>query len=148
MPTRSLMNADDRRLLLERFDRLRPEARPAWGTLDAPRMLCHLGDGLRVALGEIPAAPKHSWASRTIAKFVVVHTGVQPPRGKIKTAPEMLTSKPASWTADVEACKKLAARVGAGEAKSAHPAFGPLTPEEWGKISWKEMDHHLRQFNV
>ena len=110
MSTGSLMNTHDLKALLDRIDRLRPDAKAAWGRLDAARMLCHLGDQLRVALGEIRAAPQHSWLSRTLGRFVVVHTGFQPPRGKVQTAPEMLSSKPAGWQADLDACKQLAWR--------------------------------------
>lgn len=148
LPSGSLMKTEDLELLLERLERLRPDAKPAWGTLDAPRMLCHLGDALRVGLGEIPAVPTHSWLSRTLVRYVVIHTGLKPPPGKVQTAPEMLTSKPATWQADLEACKQLAARVGSGAASAEHPGFGPLTPEEWARLSWKHMDHHLRQFGV
>lgn len=142
------MNADDLESLLARLDRVRPDAKAEWGTLDAPRMLCHLGDGLRLALGEIPSKPHHSRLSRTLGRFLVVHTGFQAPRGKVKTAPEMLTSMPADWESDVEALRRLAIRVGSGAARAVHPAFGPLTPEEWAKLSWKHMDHHLTQFGV
>ncbi|HMG14474.1 MAG TPA: DUF1569 domain-containing protein, partial [Saprospiraceae bacterium] len=27
-----------------------------------------------------------------------------------------------------------------------HPFFGKLTTEEWDKLQWKHLDHHLRQF--
>jgi len=144
----SLTKTDDLKSLLVRLERLRPDAKPAWGTLDAPRMLCHLGDQLRVALGELPAVPQHTWLMRTLVKRIVVHTGFKPPPGKVKTAPEMLSSKPASWQADLDACKQLAARVASGAASAEHPAFGRLNPEEWGKLCWKHMDHHLRQFGV
>ena len=29
-----------------------------------------------------------------------------------------------------------------------HPAFGKLTKEQWGKMQYKHLDHHLRQFGV
>lgn len=142
------MNAADLKSLLDRLDRLRPEAKPAWGTLNAPRMLCHLGDSMRVALGDLPAAPRLNWFGRTVGKFVVVHTRFQAPPGKVQTAPEMLTAKPAAWQADLEACRQLAIRVGSGAASAQHPSFGLLTPEEWGKLGWKHLDHHLRQFGL
>lgn len=31
---------------------------------------------------------------------------------------------------------------------SPHPFFGPLNTSEWGKVIWKHLDHHLRQFGV
>lgn len=144
----TLLNAESRSRLIERLSRVRPDAQPAWGTLDAPRMLCHLADGLRVALGDLPAKPVHTFASRTLVKFLVVNTGFSPPRGKIQTAPEMLTSRPATWEADLAACVALAERVGTGSARAVHPAFGPLSPGQWGRVCWKHMHHHLVQFGV
>jgi len=29
-----------------------------------------------------------------------------------------------------------------------HPAFGHFSPEQWGKMQYKHLDHHLRQFGV
>lgn len=29
-----------------------------------------------------------------------------------------------------------------------HPAFGHFTPEQWGQMQYKHLDHHLRQFGV
>jgi hypothetical protein len=143
-----MMNRSDRDLILERLRRVRPESKAVWGHLDAPRMLCHVADQMRVAVGEIPTKPTHSMLSRTLVKNLVVNTGLQPPRGKIKTAPEMLISRPTSWEADLFACVELANRVAGGTSNAIHPAFGPLTPQEWGRLCWKHMNHHLVQFGV
>jgi hypothetical protein len=148
MATRTFLNDQDRALILQRLQRVRPDARPAWGTLDAPRMLCHVADQMRVALGDAPCRPVHSFATRTLLKFLVIHTGFQPPRGEIRTAPEMLASQPSSWDADLAACLALAERVARGTAQAVHPMFGPLSPEEWGKLCWKHLNHHLVQFGV
>ena len=148
MALRTLLNEEDRSHIVERLRHLTPQARPAWGTLNAPRMLCHLADQLRVALGDIPAAPVHTLASRTLLRFLVVNTGIKPPRAKIMTAPEMLLSQPTSWDEDLSACVDLAERVGRGTASAVHPTFGPLSPQEWGRLCWKHLDHHLVQFGV
>jgi len=148
MPVRSLRNDADRQQLLERMQRVRSDAKPLWGRLDAHRMLCHTADVMRIALGELPSSPQHSFFSRTIGKFMVVNTGFQAPRGKIETAPEMMTTKPKSWDADLAACVELAERIGNGSASAVHPAFGPLSPDEWGRMCWKHTNHHLVQFGV
>ena len=31
---------------------------------------------------------------------------------------------------------------------SDHPAFGSFSKEQWGKMQYKHLDHHLRQFGV
>jgi hypothetical protein len=148
MPVGTLLNDEQRALLILRLQRLRPDVEPAWGTLNAPRMLCHAADQMRVALGDLAAKPVHTFASRTLLKFLVVNTGFRPPRGKIQTAPEMLLSRPATWEADRSACVELVQRVGTGEARAIHPMFGPLSPREWGRLCWKHLDHHLVQFGV
>jgi hypothetical protein len=144
----TLLKSEDRSLLLARLQRVRPDAKAAWGTLDAPRMLCHVADQMRVALGDLPAKPGHTFVTRTFLKFLVVNTGFKAPRGKVQTAPEMLISAPASWESDQRSCLELAERVARGDARAVHPAFGPLSPEEWGRLCWKHLDHHLIQFGV
>ena len=44
--------------LLARAGKLHPEAPAQWGKLNCSRMLAHVTDGLRMATGELPVAPK------------------------------------------------------------------------------------------
>jgi len=148
VPAGTLLNEENRAQLIQRLQQVRPDAQPAWGTLNAPRMLCHVADQMRVALGDLSSKPVHTWASRTLLKFLVINTGFEPPRGKVKTAPEMLSAQPATWEADLFACVELAERVGTGSACAVHPTFGPLSPEQWGRLCWKHLNHHLVQFGV
>ncbi len=148
MAIRTLLNNTDRTELLERLRRVRPDAKAGWGSLDARRMLCHAADQMRVALGDLPSKPVHSLLSRTLVKFLVVNTGIKPPRGRIQTAPEMLISQPKSWDDDLGTCVELVERVGRGSARAVHPTFGRLSPEEWGRLCWKHLDHHLGQFGA
>ena len=148
MAVGTLLSNEDRLLIVQRLQCTRPDAKPAWGRLNAPRMVCHVADQMRVALGDIPAKPTHTFASRTFVKFLVINTGFEPPRGKIMTAPEMLTSRPGAWEADLSACVELVDRVAGGTADAVHPAFGPLSPDEWGRLCWKHLNHHLVQFGA
>jgi hypothetical protein len=144
MPT--LLDSAARDAILGRLRRLQPSAQPLWGTFTAPRMVCHLADSLRVGLGELPAKRVDTLPSRTLAKWLVVYSPLSPPRGKIQTAPEMLASAPAGWSEDVDALRRLIERMGAAPVAATHPFFGPLTPDGWGRLTWKHVDHHLRQF--
>lgn len=146
--TATLLDDNDRSAILARLEKLTPESARKWGTLDAPGMLCHVSDGLRVALGELPARRADSLLKRTLLKWLVVNTGFKAPPGKVQTAPEMLTSRPAEWSGDLASCRQLIAKVGSGAATAVHPAFGPLDAAEWGRLCWKHLDHHLRQFGL
>ena len=143
MPT--LLDSADRAALLERLRRLQPSTRPQWGTFTAPRLVCHLADALRIGLGDRTAQRVDTLVSRTLVKWLVVYSPLRPPPGKIQTAPEMLATEPTSWAEDLATLEQLVAR-SATPAAAVHPFFGPLTPDGWGRLGWKHMDHHLRQF--
>ncbi len=53
----SLFEARARQALQQRIDRLTPDRQPLWGRLSAPRMLMHIGDQMRQAIGELEVAP-------------------------------------------------------------------------------------------
>ena len=90
--------------------------------------------------------PVDTFLSRTLLKWLVVYSPVTPPPGKIQTAPEMLATGPTIWAEDVARVEQLVARAATTPATAAHPFFGPLTPGGWGRLGWKHLDHHLRQF--
>jgi hypothetical protein len=144
MPT--LLDSAEREALLQRVRRLQPSSQPRWGTFTAPKMVCHLADSLRVGLGDLPAKRVDTILSRTLIKWLVVYSPVQPPPGKIQTAPEMLTSGPTTWVEDLTTVEALIGRMASTPTTVTHPFFGPLDHEGWGRLTWKHLDHHLRQF--
>ena len=142
----SLVNETDRTTILARLRRVTPEHAPNWGTLTAPKMLCHVTDQLRVATGIVTGRRRDSLLRRTLLKWIVVHTPFKAPPGRVQTGPEMLGTTPTSWADDMVTCERLIAEVGLGKANGRHPAFGLLNGREWGLLAWKHFDHHLRQF--
>jgi uncharacterized protein DUF1569 len=142
----SLLSATQRAEIIARLRHVTPDHQRLWGTMSAPAMLCHVSDQLRVALGDLPSQPRGNRITRTLVKWLAVDVQIRPPRGKIRTVPEMLTSRPTEWSRDRAACEQLIERVGRGEANAVHPAFGPLSRGEWGRLCWSHLDHHLRQF--
>jgi hypothetical protein len=109
-------------------------------------MVCHLADSLRVGLGDRPAQRVDTLPSRTLLKWLVVYSPMPPPPGKIQTAPEMLASGPTTWEEDLAHVEELVGRLAAAPTTAVHPFFGPLSHGGWGRLSWKHLDHHLRQF--
>ena len=143
-----LLDPSARLALFERLRCLTPETRPEWGGFTAPRMICHLADQLRVALGDLPTVDRSNVLTRSLLRWLVVHTGFEAPPGKVATVPEMLHTQPTSWADDCGSLERLVERLVTSEGLKPHPAFGPLSKDEWGRLSWKHIDHHLRQFGV
>jgi hypothetical protein len=146
----SLFDPAARSALRQRVDRLRPDSPRQWGRMSAHEMVCHVSDQLRVALGDLPTQPKPMFLSNRALRQLFVYW-LPWPKGKIPTAPEMLTSRPAEWDRDVAALRELLDRFAVRrphEAWAVHPAFGPLSGREWGRLCHKHTDYHLQQFGV
>ena len=151
---KTLFREDERTALARRIDLLQPDSTGQWGKMDAAHMICHVTDQLRVALGDIPtsiSAPS-VFRFRLIRRVVVqLGTWLPWPKGRIETAPEMLTTSPLEWDDDLSALQGLLDTFGKQDPDAewaAHPMFGRLSGREWGALSWKHLDYHLRQFGV
>jgi hypothetical protein len=149
MPT--LFDASTRAKVHGRIDSLAATRPGLWGKMNAPQMVCHCADQLRVALGDVPSKPTpvpllHSRLVRQVIVYWLPW-----PKGKIPTAPEMQATKPAAWESDLEALHGLVDRFAERRPQgewAAHPAFGPLSGKEWGVLCYQHLDYHLRQFGA
>jgi hypothetical protein len=146
---KSLSNARARQELLDRLERLVPEAKPLWGLMTAPQMLAHLADWMLMAKGELKAAPKNRHLQYPPIKQLVIYW-LPFPRG-VPTAPELISREPSAWAIEhaavrlhVQSFEELDPKVMWPE----HPVFGKMTRNEWCVLGYRHMDHHLRQFGI
>jgi hypothetical protein len=148
MPT--LYQNEARKLLSQRLARLRPDAPPRWGRFTAPQMLAHVNDGLRMALGDLPTAPKDLPLRYPPLKQLLVY--VLPfPKGAPTSRELLARVANAQWDAEVAAFPGLLERAGACAGRRdwpLHPAFGRLSSRAWGVLGYRHVDHHFTQFSV
>jgi len=147
---RSILIEKDREALGRRIASLTPAASARWGRMTVDRMLAHLSQSARMALGELPVRPRGKRAFQVFPlKHLILY--VFPfPKGA-PTAPELLAAPPATVEDEKRALVDLLARLGRGPREGSgptHPLFGPLSREEWGALAYKHSDHHLRQFGA
>jgi hypothetical protein len=113
-------------------------------------MLQHLRLSARMTLGDLPVA---SVNKRPFQVFPLKHLllYVLPfPKGA-PTARELKPADASSLEEERAALLELLERIGTGPrdgAAPAHPLFGPMTWREWGVVTYKHANHHLRQFGV
>lgn len=144
-----MFQEETRRELLERLTRLTPLEPSRWGTMNAPKMVCHLLDAMRMSLGEMAVASKGAPLRFPPLKQLAIYW-MPMPKG-LPTAPELLTRVPAEWTADVAALAAAFDRFGARSQIGRwpdHPTFGPMTGRAWGALMYRHTDHHFRQFGI
>ncbi len=146
---RSIFDPAARHALLARLDRVAPDTQPRWGTLTAPRMVSHLLDAVRMALGDVVISRRKSFLANPIVRYLIIHV-VPFPKGA-PTAPRLLARAPESWAEDVAALKAVVERAAANETAGAwqpHPAFGAISTRDWGVLIYKHVEHHLTQFGA
>ena len=146
----SILNEADRATITGRLRTLSASSARRWGTLDVVGMLQHLSLSTRMALGDMPVP---SVNKRAFQKFPLKHLilYVLPfPKGA-PTAPELKPNTTKSVEEERAVLMELLERIGTGPrvgAGPAHPLFGTLTWREWGVVTYKHADYHLKQFGA
>ena len=146
----SILNETDRAEILNRMRTLTAGSTGRWGTLDVVGMLQHLRLSARMTLGdlEVPSANKRVFQMFPLKHLILY---VFPfPKGA-PTAPALKPVDAASFDEERAALLELLQRIGTGPHEGEgpeHPLFGPLTWREWGVVTYKHADHHLKQFGA
>lgn len=151
-PHRSLDDSANVTEILDRVGRLTPATARQWGTMSAAEMVCHLSDSFLAVLGERDASPAESWWSRTVLKYVALHTSIPWPKG-IETRPEVdpkrSGTRPGDFAEDRARLVALIQRFVAPTTRyGRHPGFGAMSRGEWLLWGYAHVDHHLRQFGL
>ena len=145
----TIWNTADRDAIMRRFGRLSPDARPKWGSLDAPRMVTHVTDAIRASMGEIQmtpiAGPLQYWPVNVLVMFYM------PWPKSVPTAPELLSRPPVNWPTELAELRSTMDRFVARDVKgpwTPHVAFGSISGRQWGRLMYRHLDHHLVQFGA
>ncbi len=146
---KNLWDESARQELSERISLLTPDASPRWGKLTARGMICHLVDTLRMAIGDIKVAEKKLPIRFTPLKQLIIYGPPFPKNSP--TAPELILRQAEDWDSECETLRQtMEAFAARPESRRLpiHPAFGKLSRRTWGALSYKHIDHHLKQFGV
>lgn len=151
---KTLARAAHKAGILRRLRDVSPESPRRWGTMTAHQMVCHLGDSLRMAIGQKPASDMGGLAARTLIKWTVLYVPIRWPAG-ILTSPEIDQAfggtKPGGFEADVAQVEQLVERITIPSEPFVwpdHPYFGPMSGAAWLRWGYLHTDHHLRQFGA
>jgi hypothetical protein len=148
---KSLFDPDVNKEILERIDKLTPDAQAQWGKMNISQMLTHAQRPLKVAYGELLLKRGligllfGGLAKKSLLK-------PEPFKKNLPTDPNFVVKDTRVFEEEKENLRSLVIRFAKngpdGLTKDPHPFFGKLTVEEWDVLQWKHLDHHLRQFGV
>lgn len=146
----SLFDPEESTAILDRIKKLNPASRRQWGVMLVDQMLAHTQQPLRVALGELKL--KRGLLGRVMGPYFKRRILT---KGFPQNSPTAKAFRVSDHRQFEEERKKLTALVQrftalgpAGVSQEPHPFFGPMTAEEWDRLQWLHLDHHLRQFGA
>jgi Protein of unknown function (DUF1569) len=136
----------------DRLACLRPDSQSQWGKMNVSQMLAHLCKGMEQAMGEVQ--PPRMFLGRIIGRFVKSHAlgDDDPMIRNSPTVPSFIITDDQDFSGERQRLYTLIDRAAASGLSVCtdhpHSFFGKLTPEQWGILMYKHLDHHLRQFGV
>jgi len=149
---KSLFDAATAAEIKKRIARLEPATQRQWGKMNAAQAMAHCATTMEWAVGDT-FAPR-MFVGRILGPLV--KTKVLRDDAAMKrnapTAKSLVVTDDRDLGKERERLCALIDRFSLGGpqgcTKHAHTFFGRLTPEEWARLMYKHLDHHLRQFGV
>lgn len=138
--------------LKERLGRIAAQDAPRWGKMNGAQMFVHCRRPLELAFGERHV--KRGLVGLLFGGFFKKRlvNGSMPFKPGLPTDPAFLIVDEREFEEErrklLERLAKCADQGPAGLTRERHPFFGRLTPDEWDRLMWKHLEHHLRQFGV
>jgi hypothetical protein len=145
-----LFDAASMQRILGRLERLEANKPPLWGKMNAAQMLTHCQAPFSVYFGDLKL--RQSFAGLLFGRMAKRKLFAEKPwpRG-LPTAREFVITDEREFD---EERKKLARQIERFSASSIllhpprHPFFGKMSAQEWSRLAYKHLDHHLQQFGV
>jgi hypothetical protein len=136
----------------QRIASLKPDSERRWGKMAPTQMLTHCARAMEMATGE--AKPPRMFIGRLIGRKIgtLVLRDDKPLRRSAPTSRELVVKDDPDFEAGrarlVAAIDRFVAQGPAGCTTHPHTFFGRMTPDEWAILTYKHLDHHLRQFGA
>ena len=149
---KNLYEAGTAKEIRERIAQLGPTNRRQWGKMTAAQAMAHCSSVMEWAVGENnPPRMFLGYIFGPIAKSQVLKD--EKPMGKnAPTAKSLVVIDERDLRKECNRLSSLVDRFAtagpSGCTKHPHTFFGPLTPDEWARLMYKHLDHHLRQFGA
>lgn len=135
-----------------RLATLRADSPRQWGKMNPAQAVAHMATSMEITLGE--ARPPRMLIGRLLGWLIkpLALGDDKPMRPNSPTLPSLIMADDRELDRErarlYAAMDRLSATGPAGCTTHPHGFFGRLTPDEWGVLMYKHLDHHLRQFGV
>jgi len=145
---KTLFDENTRVELIRRVSSLNENSKPQWGKMTVYQMIKHCSKWEEMLLGK--TLYTQSLLGRIVGKFALKDMlKNEPAKHNLPTVPSFkMTGNGDVASAKEEWLRLLDEHTGRMPAGFVHPFFGQLTADQAGRMAYKHIDHHLRQFNA
>ncbi|NND62025.1 MAG: DUF1569 domain-containing protein [Flavobacteriaceae bacterium] len=133
----------------ERVEKLDENSIRQWGKMSHGQMVHHCQGPLNIVLQKNDYGLKPNWIFKTFFKHALWNDKLW--RKGLPTVPQFKEREPRDFKVEKAKLQELIKEFGEKSdqlGNDPHPSFGKITKEQWGKMQYKHLDHHLRQFGV
>jgi hypothetical protein len=146
--TNSIFHKAGNEAMIVRINSLTPESQALWGKMTVDQMCKHCTSAIVVAFGK---RIKVNFLMRFLGKMMKEKIFNSEFKKNSPTAKEFVFTDHYNFQEAkndfITEFKKFAE--GHQSIKTTdHPFWGKMTYEDWNKLMWNHVDHHLRQFGV
>ena len=149
---KSLFETESFNEINSRVNTLTKNKSPEWGKMNVAQMLKHCQKPFGIVNGTLKMETKVGFMKKLIFSLMKTIMYNDKPWGKnIPTSKEFLIHDDVDFDKEKEELLKLLNEFHLKKDQfewPKHPVFGKFTKEQYGKMNYKHLDHHLRQFGV
>lgn len=145
----SIFNKSDNDTIIARINSLTAESKALWGKMTVDQMCKHCTSAINVAFDKQDV--KVNFLIRLLGKLLKNNVFNSEFKKNSPTAKEFIFAN----HYDLEIAKKEFIESFSQFARGPqtikvmdHPFWGKMTYEDWDKLMWRHVDHHLKQFGV
>ena len=146
---KSLLDQEAYLEIKDRLGKLNENSERQWGKMTPAQMAKHCQYPLKIMLGHENYNLKPNWIVNLLFKKSMYNDRLW--RKNLPTVKRFKQTEDRDFSPEMAKLNSLVEEIGANLNKESwgdHPAFGKMTNEQWGKMQYKHLDHHLRQFGV
>ena len=146
---KSLFDEESYKEVLGRIHLLTENSKPLWGKMSVGQMSWHCQFPLKIAIKNKLYDKRPNFLAKLFFKKAMYND--KPWRKGLPTARLAKAVEEKDFNLELDHLKKLVEEfhhLKDREVWNPHPMFGHFTPDQWGKMQYKHLDHHLRQFDV
>jgi hypothetical protein len=135
--------------LSSRLNKLNKDTSATWGKMDVAQMLHHCQMPLNIILEKEDYGVKPNWLINLLFKKSMYSDKLW--KKNLPTAKGFAIKDEKDFDTELTGITSLLNELNSQRDRKdwkPHPAFGAMTKDQWGKMQYKHLDHHFRQFGV